>query len=253
MISVVMLAYEEEDVIRRSLQKATELADEIHVVDSYSDDATAEIAESHGATVHQREWQGYADAWQYGFDRAEGDWILQLGADEVLSDRLIRELRAIDDDGAAHDGYRINRVNYAFGEPVEHWRNWAPIFFERERGRMTDRAVHEHVTLDGEWGRIDAPLHHYTYDSVSEYLSKLDRYTRLEVEEIDGKPSMIRRYASPLKKTLSLLFRDRLVLDGTDGVFIAIMGGVYRYIALYRAWLAATGREDAAVATEDRK
>ena len=246
MISAVILAYNEEGTIERSLERISSDVGEIIVVDSYSSDATASIAASYGAEVHQHEWKGYADAWEFGFEQASGEWILQLGADEVPSEELLDKLHQIDEQDGEHNGYEINRINYTFGKPVNHWNNWAPIFFRPEFGQMTERSVNEHIQLEGEWKRIDAPLHHYTYESVSEHFEKIDRYTCLEVEEIDQCPSSTQRYGSPVWETFKLLFIDRLILDGADGIYIAIMSGLYEYVSLHRAWLAYTGREEAA-------
>lgn len=239
MISVVLLAYEEADALPETLRKAGSVADEIIVVDSYSEDRTAEVATEHGATVYQRDWQGYADAWRFGFEKATGDWILQLGADEHVTQALARRLREIDSREETAPGYKIRRVNYVFGRRLDHWTDDAPIFFRPEAGTMTDRAVHERVELDGTWGDIDAPLDHYTYEDVSEYLQKFDRYTALEVEEFDGEPSLRRLFVTPPRQTGSLLFREGLILDGIDGVFIAVMSGLYQFVAAYRGRLAA--------------
>lgn len=236
MISVVMLAYEEEEQLPETLEQVQRFADEIIVVDSHSEDRTPEVAKSYGAEVYQRDWQGYADAWNYGFKQATCDWILQLGADEVPSDRLVDEISDVVTD-ATYDGYKIHSLNYVFGKRLDHWTRYAPRLFKRGHGKMTDRAVHEHLDVDGEWGTIDAPIHHYTYENVGEYVEKLDRYTRLEAEEFEGPPSFKQTYILPVYVTLKLLFADRLLLDGRDGIFIAVLSGVYEYLSAYRARL----------------
>ena len=63
MISVAMLAHEDEDQLPATLEKAQKVADELIVVDSYSEDATAEIAADYDAEVYQTEWIRYADTW----------------------------------------------------------------------------------------------------------------------------------------------------------------------------------------------
>lgn len=232
-----MIAYEEEEQLPETLEQVTKFADEIVVVDSYSEDRTAQIAEKYGASVYQREWKGYTEAWNFGFDQAEGDWILQLGADEVPTDQLVNVLSNLDQDSHKYNGYKIYSKNYVFGNPLDHWSRYAPRLFRAGCGQMTERAVHEHLEIEGEWGTIDAPINHKTYEDVSEYLDKLSRYTRLEAEEFDSRPGFIQTYLRPIYIIFKLLVGQRLLLDGTDGIFIAVMSGVYEYLSAYRARL----------------
>ena len=61
---------------------------EIIVVDSGSTDRTVEIAKSFGAKVFIEEWKGYAAQKNSAIDKATGDWILSLDADEELDPDL---------------------------------------------------------------------------------------------------------------------------------------------------------------------
>src|SRR6266496_2229454 len=95
-LSVVIITFNEEANIGRTLASVRLLvADgkgEIIVVDSGSTDRTVEIAESYGAKVFVEEWKGFAAQKNSAIDKAAGDWILSLDADEELEDRLSVEL-----------------------------------------------------------------------------------------------------------------------------------------------------------------
>ena len=87
-LSVVIITHNEEANIGRTLASVQPLvADgkgEIIVVDSGSTDRTVEIAKSFGAKVFIEEWKGYAAQKNSAIDKAAGDWILSLDADEEL-------------------------------------------------------------------------------------------------------------------------------------------------------------------------
>ncbi len=87
-LSVVIITHNEEANIGRTLASVLPLiADgkgEIIVVDSGSTDRTVAIAKSFGAKVFIEEWKGYAAQKNSAIDKAEGDWILSLDADESL-------------------------------------------------------------------------------------------------------------------------------------------------------------------------
>ena len=95
-LSVVIITFNEEANIGRTLESVKPLvADgkgEIIVVDSGSTDRTVEIAKSFGAKVFVEEWKGFAAQKNSAIDKADGDWILSLDADEELDSELIEEL-----------------------------------------------------------------------------------------------------------------------------------------------------------------
>src|ERR1700752_2976225 len=94
-LSVVIITFNEEANIGRPLQSVQPLvADgkgEIIVVDSGSTDRTVETAKSHGARVFVEEWKGFAAQKNSAIDKATGDWILSLDADEEADPELLRE------------------------------------------------------------------------------------------------------------------------------------------------------------------
>jgi glycosyltransferase involved in cell wall biosynthesis len=87
-LSVVVITHNEEANIARTLASVQSLTSdgngEIIVVDSGSTDRTVEIAKSFGAKVFIEEWKGFAAQKNSAIDKAEGDWILSLDADEEL-------------------------------------------------------------------------------------------------------------------------------------------------------------------------
>src|ERR1700726_1948548 len=94
--SVVIITFNEEAIIGRTLASVQPLvADgkgEIIVVDSGSTDRTVEIARSHGAKVFVEEWKGYAAQKNSAIEKAVGDWILSLDADEELDGPLQKSI-----------------------------------------------------------------------------------------------------------------------------------------------------------------
>ncbi len=98
-LSVVIITFNEETNIARTLASVQPLVSdgngEIIVVDSGSTDGTVGIAKSCGAKVFVEEWKGYAVQKNSGIDRAEGDWILSLDADESLESGTVELVRVL--------------------------------------------------------------------------------------------------------------------------------------------------------------
>src|ERR1700739_3803521 len=96
-LSVVIVTFNEEANIARTLASVKPLVSdgkgEIIVVDSGSTDRTVEIAKSHGAKVFVEEWKGYAAQKNSALDKATGDWILSLDADEEADSQMQQALK----------------------------------------------------------------------------------------------------------------------------------------------------------------
>ena len=95
-LSVVLATYNEEKNIGECLQTIKNLADEIVVVDGTSTDRTVEIAKKFGAkvTIIKNEANFHINK-QKAIDQAQGDWILQLDADERITSELASEIKKV--------------------------------------------------------------------------------------------------------------------------------------------------------------
>ncbi len=185
-ISVAIITLNEERNIRACLE-SVKWAGEIVICDSGSTDRTLAIAKEYDARTFQDPWRGFAGHKNLAVERTSHPWVLVLDADERVTPALQREIEAVLADPAAQDGYRIPRRSYFLGQWIRGC-GWYPDetvrLFRRGRGRFGERAVHEAVAVDGRVGRLAAPLEHFTYDSISAFLQRMDRYSTLAAEEL---------------------------------------------------------------------
>ncbi len=95
-LSCTLATFNEEENIERCLESVKEWVDEIVVVDGGSTDGTVEIAKKHGAKVEVRENpKMFHINKNKANELAQGEWILQLDADEVVSEELGKEIREL--------------------------------------------------------------------------------------------------------------------------------------------------------------
>jgi glycosyltransferase involved in cell wall biosynthesis len=230
-LSVVVITRNEEANLGRCLESVI-WADEIVVIDSGSIDRTEEIAAGYHAQFHSLEWRGYGAAKQAGVDRASGEWILSVDADEALSSELAGEIRAVVGGGGSYDGYYMPRRTNFLGRWIKHC-GWYPDYvlrlFRKSAGRFDEATVHEKVLLDGKAGRFTGDLLHYSYPDLEVYFEKFNRYTTMGAEKAftQGRRTgwfdiVIRPPASFIKHYVSKQgFRD-----GLEGFILSALSSV---------------------------
>jgi glycosyltransferase involved in cell wall biosynthesis len=193
-LSVVIIAYNEEQVIRRCLDSVKEIAGEIIVVDSESTDSTATICRDYGCRVFQRKFDGYGSQKQFGVEQATNDWILSVDADEIVSDELKTELRLLlnkeqmPDTASLPDkqGYRIPFSFYYMGKILKHagvGKEYHLRLFNRKYGRFNSNMVHEGIELNGTTGTLKNTIIHHSYRDLFHQIAKANQYTSQAAEE----------------------------------------------------------------------
>jgi len=240
-LSVVVITVNEEDRLRRCLESVA-WADEIVVVDSESEDKTVEIARVFTDHVVVRPWAGFAPQKNFGIDRATGDWILSLDADEEVSPELVREIRTVLAGASASDGFRISRRNIFWDRWVRHGRlypDWQIRLFRRGRGRFVEHDVHESVEVSGPVGELAGDLVHRSYRDVADFLARTNRYTTLAADEWvrSRKPFGASDFVlRPLGRFLSMYVVHRGFLDGWRGFLLAVLYAYYVFIRSVKIW-----------------
>jgi glycosyltransferase involved in cell wall biosynthesis len=276
-LSVVIITFNEEANLGRTLASVQPLlADgrgEIVIVDSGSNDKTVEIAKSYGAKVFMEEWKGYAAQKNSALDRATGDWILSLDADEELEpglageieaamqDRLgigsiggdsletIAEVMAIEETqepgkAAAPVGFLIPRKNFFLGRWIKHGGFWPDPklrLIRKGAARFEERLVHEDAKLrEGRSGRLQHALLHHSYPTLDVYIDHMNRYSSLGAEMAVAKGqrgfNLFHIVVRPLATfTYNYFFRLGF-LDGREGLLLHLYHAAYVSWKYAKAW-----------------
>ena len=238
-VSVTIISKNEAQNIEECLHSVG-WASEIVVVDHFSEDSTAEIAQRFGAKVFQEPWRGFARQKNLAIDKARGPWILSLDADERVTPSLREEIKEKLSQENEYSGYYIARKNFFCGHWIRHG-GWYPDYtlklFRKSEGHFQDRAVHEKVVVNGNVGYLEYPLEHFTYRSVSDFLARLDTYSRLAAQELRVKSRWSISYTlclRPLFTFISMYLLRGGIRDGAAGFFLAVSYAYYTFLKYYR-------------------
>jgi len=239
-LSAVLITRNAADQLAECLASVA-FCDEIVVVDSASEDATAEVARRHGARVIQSVWRGFGPQKQFAVDQARHDWVLCIDADERVSERL---RASILDALPAPDAraYRFARCNRFMGRYLRHgegYPDWSLRLFDRRHARWSDDPVHEKVLVDGSAGTLQGDLLHESAESLEAYLAKQNRYSSLAAEEAlacGERATAAHLLLSPLLRFVKFYFIRLGLLDGLPGL-VHILAGCAASFAKYAKML----------------
>jgi glycosyltransferase involved in cell wall biosynthesis len=247
---------------------------EIIVVDSGSTDRTVEIAKSFDAKVFVEEWKGFAAQKNSAIDKATGDWILSLDADEEVEAKLAEEIcwllaaiierrkhgfpvddnarsRELHDRGTQYgldeerlNGFRVSRKNFFLGHWIRHGGFWPDSklrLFRKGTGRFQDRLVHEDVKAEGNVSSVQrGSLLHHSYPTISDYIEHMNRYSSLGAKMVVDKGpvrfSVSNIVLRPIATFVYNYFLRFGFLDGREGLLLHLHHAVYVSWKYAKAW-----------------
>lgn len=239
MLSVIIITKNEAQHIGRCLE-SVRFADEIIILDSGSTDNTVEICKTYSAHVFSTDWPGFGIQKQRALDKATGDWVLSIDADEQVTPQLQAEIiQAMQNNNA--DGFEIPRLSSYCGHNMKHggwWPDYVLRLFKRELGKFSPELVHERIYVSGKIAQLTQPLLHEAFIDPEEVLHKINSYSTLGARKLHeaGKKTSL---AEAILKGLWTFIRTYLLkaafLDGRHGLMLAISnaeGAYYKYVKL---------------------
>ena len=213
-LSVVLATFNEEGNLKACLDSIKDIADEIVIVDGSSTDRTLEIAKEFNARilVKANPVMFHINK-QKAIDLSTGDWVLQLDADERVSDKLANEIKEIigmsdqeiqeyekntpslfrrhqailekrdgpiGQEDKTYSAFFFPRANYFLGRYLKYggvYPDGVIRLFKRKKAYLPCRDVHEQYVVDGRVGWLRNDLLHYDSTTFSKYLKRNNRYT----------------------------------------------------------------------------
>ncbi|OGD83506.1 hypothetical protein A2165_02710 [Candidatus Curtissbacteria bacterium RBG_13_40_7] len=243
-ISVVISGYNEEKMIEGCLKSVKNLVSEIIFVDNTSSDKTVQIVKKYTDKIFIRPNDPVMlnRNKNFGFTKATGNWILSLDADERITPSLSAEIRkSISTD--QYRGYEIPRKNIIFGKWVKHsiwWPDYNLRLFLRNRGKFAEKHVHEKIEVKGRVGRLANPMIHYNYQTVSQFIKKLDTtYTESETENFLRQKKSLNWYDAirwPVADFVKTFFFEKGYKDGLHGLVLSMFQAFYALVFFAKVW-----------------
>jgi (heptosyl)LPS beta-1,4-glucosyltransferase len=240
-VAVVVLTKNEEGFIRQCLSSAS-WAERVVVFDSFSNDATLDIAAELGAEIMQHPWENYATQRNAALRAVDLPWVFFLDADEQISPALAEEIQAVLARPGTVNGYWVPRHNVFWGHYLQGG-GWYPDFqlrlLKRGAAHYDPRVVvGEVASIEGQTEYLNEHLTHFNYASPAEFRTK-HRHWYVEYEarvlfERGLQPKLWTYLSVPLREVWRRFFSLKGYRDGWLGLYLSSLMGWYVFLAYLR-------------------
>ncbi|MBU0578848.1 glycosyltransferase family 2 protein [Patescibacteria group bacterium] len=246
-LSAIVSTKNHAEIVERAL-KSVKFADEIVVVDMYSDDNTVEIAKKYTDKIFQHKDFGYIEPVRnFSIKKTTGDWILIIDADEEVSPGLSKALASIaraKNQAELPDCFYLPRKNIIFNKWIQKtgwWPDYQLRFFRKDHVEWSDQ-IHSVPITRGEVKEFPAKqeysLIHHNYQSISQFIKRLDRYSAIQAEEkkdhqLFCSQDILDEFSSSL---LRRLFAQKGIEEGIHGVSLSILQSVSDAVVKMKIW-----------------
>lgn len=255
MISVVIATHNEEKNLAQTLDSVRSWVDEIIIVDGESTDKTLEIAKAFKAIILKTTNKAnFHINKQMGMDKAKGELVLQLDADEVVDQELQafivklhqRVVQTSSLPATEPVAWYLMRKNYFLGRFLKKGGQYPdPVIrlYLAGKAHLPQKDVHEQMVVDGPVATAQGHLLHYSNPTFQDYLRKFDTYTSFKAHQLKAAHVSLTlgttiRYVviKPLTTVIALFVRHKGFVDGFAGLVFAVMSGLHHAVAYLKYW-----------------
>ena len=240
-ISVLIIARNEEDKIENSL-RSLKFASEIVVVLDRSTDKTKRICKKYTNKIFHGTWVCEGERRNFGIKKCSNEWIFEIDADEVVSDKLSNEI-CKNIRIKKFDYFYIPLLNYIGTKPIKFgWMGClAPdgkfCLFKKESKVWSKGLVHPGYQLKGRKGpRFRFYIDHYMSKNLSELINRFNRNTSLRSIELRGE--RLKKFYS-VRKIVSRFLKSFVsrkgFKEGRLGLIVALLNAIYPYVSAIKS------------------
>ncbi len=220
-ITATIITLNEEEHIRAVIENVQRVCNEVIVVDSFSTDRTAEIAESLGARVIEQKFLGDGKQKAFCEQFAGNNWLLSIDADERLEDEAIERLLELDLENADAEAYSFRRKSFIGKKYV---RQWYPDRVTRlyDKNRCGYNIDGAHASVESKHIKeLDIDMLHYSFTGFGQLVEKAYRYA-VEFAHIRHKEGKRASWYDPFVHGMGAMFKGLIIKGG-------ILGGIHEW------------------------
>ena len=238
-ISALVVVHNEENQINSCLESLV-FADELVVILDSCTDGSKDIIKKFTTKYYLGDWPIEGDRRNFGINKCSNDWILEIDADERVSNELKEEILNVINE-SKYDWHQIEVNNFIKNKLVKY--GWGAYFgksayaglFKRGVKVWGRQRVHPQINLSGKRGKnLKNRLTHYYCSDISDLLKKLDSYSNaraLDLKHENSNESLSKNIRRIFSRFWKCFFLRKGFKEGKFGFLIAIVAGLYPLIS----------------------
>ena len=240
-ISACIISFNEEKKIEDCLKSLVDIVDEIIIVDSCSTDNTIEIARKFTDKIINQDFLGFIEQKNCAVQQASHDWILSLDCDERLSPELREAITLAKNNLEEFDAYQMPRKTFY----IYRWLNhcWYPDLkirlFNKNTAYWGGTNPHDHIVTTGKnIKRLHGDIYHYSFDSLSDHLKTIDKFTEIGADELIRKNksfNVVSPFTHATWTFIKLYLLKRGFMDGFAGITVATLSFMHVFVKYSKA------------------
>lgn len=173
--SIVIISQNEESNIEYCISSCVRFTEDVWVIDSYSTDATTDIARRLGVKVVEHEFESWGAQRNYALDNLnlKYDFVLFLDADETINETFADELHNSIETGR-YVAFNVNFDIVFLGKILKHSHENPPVLrvINKQAGRWLSEGAREYCIVTGPVGKIKAKIRHEDRKGIFFWLTK---------------------------------------------------------------------------------
>ncbi len=244
LLSALVVAHNEEKQLDDCLS-ALAFADELVVVLDKCTDGSKAIAEKYADKIVEGAWDIEGDRRNTGLDTCQGRWVLEVDADERVTEALATEIRAAAE--AHQDGYFLIPFDNYVGDRLVRY-GWGAAWGVSAAARLSSKGakrwglqrVHPALDLKGPERRLSERMVHYVDRDISDMIKRLDSYTNAKARDLRENPDGT-SYGRNVRRMFSRFWKCYVsrkgYREGKYGFLIALFAGLYPILSHLKATL----------------
>lgn len=237
MISAALLTHNDETKLEQCLKLLT-FCDEIVIIDDMSTDNTVKVANKFPVRVVRSPLQSdFAAQRNRLLEQASNEWVLFVDSDEQVTTELRNEIKQVLQQ-PKYEVYYVKRVDYFWGKPIlygevtsAHKKGFIRLV-KKGSGKWKGK-VHEEFVSKKEAGQLANPLHHFSHQTISEFIADVNMYSSIRAEELrkQGRnTNVFELFAYPFGKFVYTYFVKMGFKDGAGGFVYSFMMSFHSFL-----------------------
>ncbi len=239
-LSVIIITKNEAHTIAACL-RAVHFADEIIVLDCGSNDDTVALAKRFTKHVFVTDWPGFGIQKNRALAKAQGDWVLSLDADEIVTPSLANEINQACQQ-SRFAAFTIPFRSKFLGKTIRFgdWQGESHLrLFRRDKAKFDDAPIHENLNVNGGIGKLKNFLQHEPYANQQELMTKMQAYAKASAEMKFQQDKKVYKGSAVLHGGFAFIrsyFLRAGFLDGIAGFKLAKAIAYYAYLKYRYLW-----------------